>query len=368
MSTSPLTIFLATGGTGGHIFPAQALAEILIARGHKPILITDKRFDDRYKKGAFADIPIYTIPCASLSGGLIGKLKGAVRLGLGIIRSGYLLAHLKPDAVVGFGGYPSFPPLLMATQFGVPSIIHEQNALLGRVNRFLSTKISALATGFPEVKGIPTSARSRTYPTGNPVRANVQALRSMTYMPPRDTGKIHILITGGSLGATVFGEVVPKAIAALPDALRARLVITQQCRKDDEAEITGYYAGLGISATVAPFFVDLPRHMETAQLVIARAGASTVTELAVAGRPSILVPYPHAMDDHQTENARALAAAGGAWVIPQPEFTSNALTALLESLFREPVRLEKAAKAAYQVGQPEAAKNLADLVEQSCKK
>jgi UDP-N-acetylglucosamine--N-acetylmuramyl-(pentapeptide) pyrophosphoryl-undecaprenol N-acetylglucosamine transferase len=358
--TTMHTFFLATGGTGGHIFPARALAEQLIARGAKPVIITDKRFDTKYDE-AFAGITVRKIPSATLSGNPLRQVMAAAKLMLGILQSGYLLARHKPDAVIGFGGYPSFPPLFMATQLGIPTVIHEQNALLGRVNRFLGARATTIATSFEHVKHLPKGATIAF--TGNPVRKAIQDIRPHHYKAPEPDAPIHLLITGGSLGASVFGEVVPAAIAALPEALRKRLHIVQQSRKDDQAHIVEYYEKLGIPHNVSPFFSDIPEHIARAHLVIARAGASTLTELAVAGRPAILVPYPYAMDNHQEKNAESLVKSGGAWMLTQEAFTQPRLTTLLEDLLTHPATLQTAANAAFKAGKPDAAKLLGDVVE-----
>jgi UDP-N-acetylglucosamine--N-acetylmuramyl-(pentapeptide) pyrophosphoryl-undecaprenol N-acetylglucosamine transferase len=365
-------IVIAAGGTGGHFYPAEALAATLIERGHWVVLMTDARavvpkstvFDSRNQ---------YVLPGAGIAGrGAVRAGKAVFALAAGVARARNIMARIRPAAVVAFGGYPSVPPVLAARLLRVrpPVILHEQNAVLGRANRFLSRHASVLALSFASTGRVPAKVR-RTV-TGNPVRPSVTALSQTNYDPPAGPkhdgsilgGSIRLLILGGSLGARVFSDVVPDALARLPDAIRVRLMVTQQCRAEDLERVRQTYVSTGISAELAPFFPDVADRLSTAHLVIARAGASTVAELAIAGRPSILVPLPGAIDDHQRANANALSGAGGAWVIPQPDFTAAALAERLASLLADPGALVQAAIYARQVARPAAADALANVVEQ----
>ncbi len=354
-------IVIAAGGTGGHFFPAEALAAELIARGKRVVLFTDAR-SGGLNSAVFALAETHVLPGAGIAGrGLLRGAKAIFSLAAGVLRARSLLSKLNAGAVVGFGGYPCVPPVL-ATRFlrHKPAVIlQEQNAVLGRANRFLSDRADRLALGFADTTRVPAGARTEV--TGNPVRPAIAALADAGYAVPLE--KIHLLVLGGSLGARVFSDVVPAALRALPDSLRARLNVTQQCRQEDLDRVRAAYAEAGITADLAPFFSDVASRLRAAHLVIARAGASTVAELAVAGRPAILVPLPGAIDDHQAGNARALADAGGAWVMPQPIFTQTALTEKLTELLNNPDVLSAAAAGARTQARPNAAARLADLVE-----
>ncbi len=353
-----MRILLAAGGTGGHVFPAEALAEVILHEGHEAIFITDKR-SAKYG-GKLATLETYVIPSATLSGSPINKLLGVYTLLKGFISAWYRLLIVKPDVVVGFGGYPSLLPLFAASHLGIPTIIHEQNSLLGRVNAFLAQKATIIATSFEQTERIPASLADKIHFTGNPVREAIGALRERPY--PSTEGKIHLLITGGSQGATVFSTVVPEAIARLPEHLRTRLRISQQCRAEDIEQAKELYRSTGIEPELATFFSDMPERLASTHLLIGRSGASTLAELTLAGRPAILVPYPAAKDDHQTTNAKQLADKGGAWVMPQPEFTPQALAQKLEALLTDPTQLENAAHIAKETGKPQAAYALFETV------
>ena len=380
-------IAIAAGGTGGHFYPAEALAATLIARGHWVVLMTDARAG-ALKSQVFDARDQYVLPGAGIAGrGIVRAGKAMFALAAGVARARGILARVRPAAIVAFGGYPSVPPVLGARLLRnrPPVVLHEQNAVLGRANRFLSGHATTLALSFAATTRVPSGVR--TVVTGNPVRPVVTALGNAGYEAPagarqagslqagspRDgspqagfprDGSIRLLILGGSLGARVFSDIVPAALANLPDALRARLLVTQQCRAEDIERVRAIYTGRGIAADLAPFFADVADRLLAAHLVISRAGASSVAELAIAGRPSILVPLPGAIDDHQSANARALADAGGAWIMPQPVFTAPALTDALTRLLADPGALAKAATGARSVAQPGAAAALADLVEQ----
>lgn len=356
-------IVIAAGGTGGHFFPAEALAAELIRRGHAVVLMTDAR-SGALGSTVFADHPRHVLKGAGLAGrGLLRAVKAAFALLAGVAQARGLLARLHPVAIVGFGGYPTVAPAIAARlMHRRPAIIlHEQNGVLGRANRFLAGGADALALSLEQTERVPADATSIV--TGNPVRPAIMALAGAGYQAPPAIGEIRLLVLGGSLGARVFSDVVPAALAALPADLRARLSVTQQCRQEDLDRVRAAYAQSGIQADLATFFGDVADRLAAAHLVIARAGASTVAELAVAGRPAILVPLPGAIDDHQSANARALAAGGGAWVIPQPGFTPDALAARLADLLAAPATLMRAASAAAAAAPPNAASRLADLVE-----
>ncbi len=358
--TQPIVI--AAGGTGGHFFPAEALAAELLRRGQRIALMTDARSAD-YGSAVFADSERFVLQGSGLAGhGVVKAAKGAVALLAGTLHARGLLQRLKPKAVVGFGGYPSVPPLLAARTLAgsrrPATILHEQNAVLGRANRLLSRGADTLALAFADTQRVPAGANSVT--VGNPVRPAVAALAGQGFVPP--TGPVRLLVLGGSLGARIFSDVVPAAIAQLPVTLRGRLSIVQQCRTEDLPRVRAAYEELHIPAELSPFFGDVAGLYSTAHLVIARAGASTVAELACAGRASLLVPLPGAIDDHQSANARALAATGAAQVLPQPEFTPVNLAATLEDLLETPDALAAASRAAAALAAPQAAATLADLV------
>jgi len=358
-SKSPL-IILAAGGTGGHVFPAEALARELLGRGYRVALMTDKRGNK------FSDdlpIPVYRTHASSLGKGLIGKAISILNMGLGVVQAELRLRKLKPAAVVGFGGYPSVPCLYAAAGLKIPIILHEQNAVLGRANRVLMNKAKIVAMSFPQVAGLKAAPHVKLVHTGNPVRPAFVANRSTPYPAlADDESPIRILVLGGSLGAKVFSYVVPQALALLPEPIRRRIQIAQQCRKENLEDARAGFAGVGIDAELASFFHDVPERMAAAHIVIGRAGGSTIAELAAIGRPSILVPFPHGHAGEQTANAEALAEAGGAWLIPEQAFTPEALAVRLESLIALPSTLAKTAAAARGWGKITAADNLADCV------
>ncbi|KAF0114929.1 MAG: UDP-N-acetylglucosamine--N-acetylmuramyl-(pentapeptide) pyrophosphoryl-undecaprenol N-acetylglucosamine transferase, partial [Rhodospirillaceae bacterium] len=349
-------IVLAAGGTGGHVFPAEALAEELRCRGHSLVLVTDRR--GGLWRGALAGIPVHAVSAGGLAGrGLGGFVKGAARLAWGVGEALWLLRRLRPKVVVGFGGYASVPSVVAAVLAGSPTLVHEQNAVLGRANRLLAPWVDRVAVSFART----THARGEGLQyTGMPVRAPVQAVRDLPYEAPRRGETVRLLILGGSQGAHVFGAVVPAALNALPAPLRARLKVSQQVRPEDLESVAAAYAESGVMVELKTFFDDVPARLAEAHLVIARAGASTVAELTVAGRPVLLVPYPHAIDDHQTANAHAVAEAGGAWLIPQETFTPEALAARLQALLLDlPAMLAKSAACARATARPDAARRLA---------
>jgi UDP-N-acetylglucosamine--N-acetylmuramyl-(pentapeptide) pyrophosphoryl-undecaprenol N-acetylglucosamine transferase len=359
MSLRP--VLLAAGGTGGHLFPAQALGDALAKRGIAVELVTDDR---AARFGAqFPARAIHQLKTASPSGGSpLKRLKAIARLILATRVARRLIRRIRPLAVVGFGGYPTVPPVLAASQLDVPAILHEQNAVMGRANRFLAKRVTAIAKGFETLGGADAAGLAKAHHTGNPVRPTVLAA-ALTPYPDFADGRLHLLVTGGSQGARIMSEIVPAAVALLDPALRARLSIVQQARAEDEAAVRAAYAALGVAAEVKVFFDDLPMRMAAAHLVVARSGASTVSELAVIGRPSLLVPFPHALDQDQAANAACLAVSGAAEVVPQASFTPPFLATALEAALADPDALRRRADAAAKAGIADAADRLADLVE-----
>ena len=355
------TIMLAAGGTGGHMFPAEALARALLARGRSVTLVTDRRghaFGE-----SLAEVPVHRIRAASPGAGLIGKLTAAVEMALGLLEARALLRRLRPAAVVGFGGYPSVPTVYAAIQARVPSLLHEQNAVLGRANRMLIAGAKRLAVAFTGVTRVGEADRAKIIRTGNPVRPAIAAQRDAAYPAPEGEAAVRLLVMGGSQGARVFSDIVPQALALLPADTRARIHLSQQCRPEDLEAARAALSGLGLGGlTLESFFRDVPDRLAACHLAITRAGASTIAELTCVGRPAILVPYPHATDDHQTANARQLAEIGAAWLVPQPDFTAQALADRLSALLTDPAALRAAAEAARAWGTAQAADALADAV------
>ena len=344
------------------MFPAEALAAELEARGRRLVLMTDRR------GAAFGDvlgrIERHAIAVRSPSvRGPVARVIAVLGLARAVLQAARVLRRIRPAAAVGFGGYPSVPPLVASGRLGIPSVLHEQNAVLGRANRMLARRASAIATSFPETERIPDNRASLVTHVGNPVRAAIAALRGAPYEAPAPHGPFRLLVTGGSQGARIFADVVPAAVAALPEALRRRIDVSQQCRPEDLAAVEHAYAGAGVDARLAPFFEDMPARLGEAHLVICRAGASTIAELAAAGRPAILVPLPIAADDHQSANGRALVAAGAANMVVQQSFAPDRLSQELETLMAEPAQLADRAAAAQSFARPDAAQALADLVE-----
>jgi len=360
MDTAPL-ILLAAGGTGGHLFPAEALGVELIRRGLRVRLATDARAL-RYS-GLFSKETIDVVPSATVRGRSPWSLAhtGAV-LAAGMAVSLNLMRKLKPAAVVGFGGYPTLPPLLAARLFGIPTAIHEANAVLGRANRFLSLRVSAIATSLPGVLDRDPALAGKTTTVGTPMRPAVLAAAAVKFVPPDSAGPLRLLVVGGSQGARVMADIVPGAIERLEPALWSRLILTQQVRDEDMARVRVVYDRLKINAELAPFFNDLPARLSSSHLVVSRSGAGTVAELGAIGRPSILVPLPGSIDQDQFANAGVLAQANGALRIPQGEFTPDRLAAEISALAAEPARLTAMAEGARTVGRLDAAERLADLV------
>ncbi len=354
---------LAAGGTGGHMIPAHALAEELMLRGHRVALVTDDR--GARIPGLFENAQVHILPAGRLAGGPLGWLRAARAIMTGRAMALRLYETFQPAAVIGFGGYPAFPALLAARRDRIPSLVHEQNAVLGRVNRLVAGRVDAIATAYNQVERLPASARDKVVLVGNPVRDEIIALRDQPFPALGEDGIFRLLVTGGSQGASIFSTVVPDALALLPEHFRRRLQVTQQCRSEDIDQVRARYAELGIPAELATYLPDIPERLAWSHLVIGRAGASTIAELTAAGRPAILVPLPSATDDHQTANAREMAKAGGARMIAQPKFTPIELAKQMQKLALDPGALANAAARAKAVGRPDAAKALADLVERT---
>jgi len=362
MTGSAKHVVLASGGTGGHIFPARALAEELLKREFSVTLLTDNR-GEKYGN-LFPGTDIISIKSGSPSvGGIFGKLKAGLKIAAGTIEALGVLRKLKPIAVVGFGGYPSMPPAAAAGLLKTPLILHEQNAVLGRVNKLLARTAKSIATSFLDTETSNLEIAKKMTFTGNPVRDEILNLYGQAYLAPATNSQISLLVLGGSQGAAVLSDVIPRAIAALPVELQERLKITQQCRPEDIENVRTLYAKTAAETDLSIFFKNVPELLAKCHLAITRSGASTLAELAVAGRPAILIPYKHAMDNHQLKNAQREVAKGAAELILQDEFTVEKFMPILNTLLNQPDKLKKMAQAAAQLGEADAAKNLADLVE-----
>jgi UDP-N-acetylglucosamine--N-acetylmuramyl-(pentapeptide) pyrophosphoryl-undecaprenol N-acetylglucosamine transferase len=358
--SAPKTIVIAAGGTGGHFFPAEALAAELLARGERVVLMTDAR-SGGLNSPVFAQAERHVLAGAGLSGRSLKRaVAGAVALARGIVQARSIMRRLRPAAVVAFGGYPAVPPVLAARLLGARPklVLHEQNAVLGRANRLLARCADFLILSFAKTKAVPAGIATELL--GNPVRPAIAALHAQGFVPPAQ--RIELLVLGGSLGAKIFGTLVPAALALLPADLRARLHVVQQCRLQEQDEARAIFAAAAIDAELSPFFADVEARLRCAHLVIARAGASTVAEIAVVGRPAIFIPLPTAIDDHQRANAEALAEQNAAWVAPQPGLTPQGLAARIESVLMDTETLKKAADRAAQAGRPDAAAQLAETV------
>jgi UDP-N-acetylglucosamine--N-acetylmuramyl-(pentapeptide) pyrophosphoryl-undecaprenol N-acetylglucosamine transferase len=354
-------VVIAAGGTGGHLFPAAAFGEEMFRRGWRVFLMTDAR-GRRYAEGFPAE-RIEDVSAASLTPNPITIIPSLIKINRGINAAKRRFTESPPSLVAGFGGYPSFPALMAARAKKVPILIHEQNAVLGRVNRSMATSAKIVACGFERLDRLPERAAANKRVAGNPVRSPILAVRDRPYPEAPAGGELHLLIIGGSQGARLFGDVIPEAIAKLPQGLRARLKVVHQVRDEQIADAKKVYRAANISADVAAFFTDMGQRLGAAHLVISRAGASSVTELQVAGRPAILVPFAAAADDHQTANAEGLTAVGAADLFTEAEFEPNALANLLERRLADPHGLSVRAAAARASAKPEAAKTLADLAE-----
>ena len=360
MDTKPL-ILLAAGGTGGHLFPAEALGVELIKRGYRVRLVTDDRAL-RYS-GLFTRDMIDVVPSETARGRNPLQLAyAALTLAAGTFNALGLIRRQRPAAVIGFGGYPTLPPLIAARLSGVPGLIHDANAVLGRANRFLSRHVRAIATSLPGVLDRDPALSAKTTTVGTPMRPAVLAAAATSYIAPEVTGPFRLLVVGGSQGARVMSDIVPSAVERLEPSLWGRLILTQQVRDEDLARVRAVYDRLKIKAELAPFFADLPARLASNHLVISRSGAGTVAELAAIGRPSILVPLPGSIDQDQFANAGVLSQAGGALRIAQTDFTPARLATEVSALAAEPARLAAMASAARGAGRLDAAERLADLV------
>jgi UDP-N-acetylglucosamine--N-acetylmuramyl-(pentapeptide) pyrophosphoryl-undecaprenol N-acetylglucosamine transferase len=364
---TPNLILLAAGGTGGHVFPAEALARELLARGWDVELVTDGR--GQAFGGDLAGVPVHRISAASPGKGIWGKLKAGLIMGRGLMQANAMMRRMRPAGVVGFGGYPSVPAVLAAAGAQIPVAIHEQNAVLGRANGMLAAGAKLIATAFPSVAKLGKNGEGKQVRVGNPVRASVAARRDAPYIvsaaaDPLNLSPLNVLVMGGSQGAAVFTDLIPAALALLSAPLRARIRLSQQARPEDVSRAQEALAVLGLGeATVESFFRDVPERLEACGLAITRAGASTIAELTCIGRPAILVPYPHAADDHQTANARAVEAAGAAVCAPQDELTPQRLAELLTKLLTDTDAAAAMAAASHAWGCADAAQKLADRVE-----
>ncbi|WP_298089491.1 undecaprenyldiphospho-muramoylpentapeptide beta-N-acetylglucosaminyltransferase [uncultured Sphingomonas sp.] len=352
---------LAAGGTGGHMVPAAALAAELTRRGHRVALVSDAR-GVRFP-GLFEDIQTHVLPAGRFAGGPLGWAKATREMWRGRAMARELYRTFRPAAVIGFGGYPAMPALLAAFADKIPTAIHEQNAVLGRVNRLVAGKVDAIATSYDKTERLAAKHAAKTHLIGNPVRDAVLTLRTKPYPLLEEDGIFRVLVTGGSQGASILSDVVPDGLAMLPVTFRRRLQVTHQARVEDIDAVRAKYAEHQIPAELATYLPDLPEQLAWAHLVIARAGASTLAELTAAGRPAILVPLPSATDDHQTANAREITLAGGARTIAQKDFTAVELAKQMQKLGLDPAALQNAAGRARSCGRPDAASDLADLVE-----
>lgn len=352
---------LAAGGTGGHLTPAFALAHALERRGHQVALITDDRGAAIPGKPDF--LSAHVLPAGRFGKNPLTWFKGIAAVLEGRRMALRLFDGFAPSAVVGFGGYPALPALLAARSAGIASVIHEQNAVLGRVNRLLAGGVNAIATAYPDINRLGEKHLEKIHLVGNPVRPDVLSLRDEPFPPFSEDAPLRVLVTGGSQGARVLSGIVPDGLAMLQPALRSRLQVTQQCRPEDIDAVRERYVSYGIPAELGTYFEDMAARLAGAHLFVGRAGASTIAELTAVGRPAILVPLPIATDDHQAANTREVVKAGGARAIRQERFTAEELARQIEAMAQSPDALATAAHAAWNCGRPKAAEDLADLVE-----
>jgi UDP-N-acetylglucosamine--N-acetylmuramyl-(pentapeptide) pyrophosphoryl-undecaprenol N-acetylglucosamine transferase len=354
------TVMICAGGTGGHMFPALSLAEDLKSRDCRVVVVTDKRAE-KYTAGR-EGMDVHVIASATLPPSIIGKIKGILSLARGYFQSRSLISDYQPGLVIGFGGYPSMPPMVAAQRQNITTIIHEQNAVLGKANAYLAPKAERIALSLPDMSSLDEIDAIRAIVTGNPVRADIASLYAHPYNTPDDNEPFHITIMGGSLGAKVMAKNVPQALSSLPEDLKVRLNVTQQCHAENIAEVQDIYTNAGITATLAPFFDNVPDILKSTHLMIARSGASTVAEIAIAGIPAIYIPYPHHADQQQKVNAQSISNVGGAWVMDENDLTPETLANQIESLMRAPQDLFKAAESARSCAKPEATRKLGNLV------
>ena len=354
------TVMICAGGTGGHMFPALSLAEDLKSRGCRVVVVTDKRAV-KYTDG-YDDLNVNVISSSTLPSGLLGKVKGLFLLAYGYFQSHRLINKYAPSLVIGFGGYPSMPPMIVAQRGDIMTIIHEQNAVLGKANAYLATKADRIALSLPEMSSLDEQDSMRAVVTGNPVRSEISALYSHPYNTPDTDEPFGLTVMGGSLGAKVMAQNIPQALASLPQELKSRLNVIQQCHAEDMDEVQSIYNDAGISVQLAPFFDDVPEILKKSHLVIARSGASTVSEIAIAGIPAIYIPYPHHVDQQQKVNAESIAKLDGAWVMEEKNLNASTLAARIESLMLSPETLFRAAEGARAAAKPEATRKLGNLV------
>jgi UDP-N-acetylglucosamine--N-acetylmuramyl-(pentapeptide) pyrophosphoryl-undecaprenol N-acetylglucosamine transferase len=359
MNDNAPLILLSAGGSGGHVFPARALAEELLSRGLRVVICTDTR-GLKYLDGLNASIPRHIIASGTYTSGLMGKVQGIVELIKGTVQSIRLIRQISPVAAVGFGGYPSAPPLFAAQAMGIPTILHEQNAILGLANKWLAPMAKKIALSYADTVGLTEKMRIKTRFTGNPVRQAIASLSSEPY--PSIDNKITIMVVGGSQGAKVFSDIVPMALAALPSDIQKRLTIIQQSRPDAVDMVREIYSKTEMDFEIKSFYDDMPDKIKAAHLLITRSGASTVAELTAAGRPAIYVPFPWNRDNQQVYNAEQVEKAGGGWMILEKNLTVEGLKINLENLLSQPKILQNAAEAAKRAGKINATSLLADLV------
>lgn len=353
-------LLMAAGGTGGHMFPAQALTEAMLNKGWRVKLSTDAR-GARYTGGFPHSTEISEVSSATFArGGIVAKAMVGPKIAMGVLGMMRQMRRERPDAVIGFGGYPSIPALGAATLLKLPRMIHEQNGVLGRVNQIFAKRVAGVACGVWPTD-LPEGALGEH--VGNPVRNAVLDRAGAGYIPPGDY-PMSMLVMGGSQGARILSDLVPVAIAALPEAMRTHLRVSHQARAEDHDRVTAFYAEHGINAEVQPFFQDVPARMSEAQLVISRSGASSVADISVIGRPSILIPFAAATGDHQTANARGLVEAGGAISIPESQLTSDVLAEQIQAVLSDPNGATQMSLAALSAGVPDATERLVSLVEQ----
>lgn len=360
--TQQRTIALAAGGSGGHFFPAEALARELTSRGHRVVIFTDSR-GEKYAE-RLGDIQLITLPATAIGAGIRGKLHTLRTIVTSAVAARKHIKQLDVRIMIAFGGYPCFAPAIGAKLAGIPLVLHEQGAKMSLANQWLLKLCTRLATSFPSVKGSEKLPPENIVETGNPVRSEITALRLQPYSAPTADGPLHLLVTGGSQSANIFGEIVPPALLSLPEPLRSRIHLSLQYKGEEGDEIAAKLQTVGIQATIAPFFRDMAERLARTHLVIARAGATTAAELLVVGRPAIFVPIPQGgSKEEQLRNAQTMEAAGAGWCIPQQDFSIASLSALLADLLTKPAQLIAAAAAAHRLGAPQAAQKLADLVE-----
>jgi UDP-N-acetylglucosamine--N-acetylmuramyl-(pentapeptide) pyrophosphoryl-undecaprenol N-acetylglucosamine transferase len=349
-------VILAAGGTGGHLFPAQALGEVLRKRGYQIHLMTDERVRDYGKN--FPAEQTHIVESASPSP---KRPSSFLKLYRGYRAAKAIIKRERPSAVIGFGGYPSFPPIYAAAALNIPTLVHEQNSVLGRANKLLSKKVDAVAGSFDSMIGLPEAAARKLVVTGNPVRSIALAHAAAAY--PNFADKIKLVIFGGSQGAKFFSDFMPLVFAEMPETFRKNISLTQQCRPEDIEQVRKAYSGM--DCDLQAFFMDMPKRIAESHLVISRSGASTIAELGVIGRPAIMVPLPHAIDNDQLRNAESFAHAGAGWVKPQKELTPSSFAMFLAQLLADHAGLKRAAESALTHGKPDAAERLADLVEKT---